>query len=165
MPRDDQTELFVVVDKNDRIIGYKTRYECHHNNKLIHRGIGVILFNSADEILLQKRSRAKDLFPGYYSIATGGHVAKGETYLQAAKRELLEELGIRARLNLISKFIIKSERECEMNTIFKGVHNGPFKLDPDEVDKVEFFPKDRVRSLINKLTPFANKSLKTLQIL
>ena len=165
MPKDDQKELFVVVDKEDKIIDYKTRYECHHDKKLIHRGIGVVIFNHKGEILLQKRSPKKDLFPGFYTISCGGHVNKGETYLETAKRELKEELGIKANLKIHSRFLLESEKETEMDTIFTGVYNGPFKPDPDEVEKVEFLSTDEVKKMVHRLTPFAKKGLKELKIL
>lgn len=165
MPKDDQNELFVVVDKNDKVIGYKTRYECHHNKSLVHRGIGVVIFNAKGEVLLQKRSQKKDLYPGFYSISTGGHVTKGETYLQAAQRELYEEIGIRVWLTLRKKFIIKSEKETEIDTIFSSIYNGPFKVDADEVEEIQFLPKNKIKKLLKKMTPFAIKSLKELGIL
>lgn len=165
MPKDDKNEIFVVVDKDDNILGYKTRYECHHNKNLIHRGIGVVIFNNRGEVLLQKRSKYKDLFPGFYSISTGGHVGKGETYLQAAKRELKEEIGISTKLKFQAKFIINSERETEMDTVYSAIHNGPFKLDLDEVEKAEFYFTEEIKKIINKLTPFALKGLKELNII
>lgn len=96
--KDKQDELFVVVDKKDRIIGYRTRYECHHNKNLIHRAIGVVVFNKKGQILMQKRSRFKDLNPGLFTISASGHVTKGQTYYRAAQRELEEELGIKIPL-------------------------------------------------------------------
>ena len=98
MPKDDQKEMFVVVDKDDNILGYRTRYDCHHNNKLIHRAIAIVIFNSKGELLMQKRSKSKDTNPGFFSMSAAGHVGKGETYLEAARRELFEELGIKTKL-------------------------------------------------------------------
>ena len=165
MPLDDQKELFIVVDENDKIIGYRTRSECHNDKSLIHRGIGVVVFNTEGKILLQKRSKQKDLFPGYYSISTGGHVTKGETYLQGAKRELFEEIGVKTRVQLKTKFIIRSERETEIDTIYSAIYNGSFKLDNSEVERVEFFSPFQIKKMMQKLTPFAIKSLKALNVL
>ncbi len=162
MPLDDQKELFIVVDKDDKIIGYRTRYECHRNKNLIHRGIGVVIFNSKGKVLMQKRSRKKDLFPGYYSISTGGHVTKGESYRQAAQRELFEEIGVKTRLKLKTKFIIRGERETEIDTIYSAIHNGPFRLDKSEVERIEFYSPQQIKKMMQKLTPFAIKSLKAL---
>lgn len=57
---DDQKELFVVVDTDDHILEYRTRYDCHHDKTLIHRTAGVLIFDG-DRFLLQKRSDKKAL--------------------------------------------------------------------------------------------------------
>src|SRR5579864_9272897 len=133
---DDQKELFIVVDKDDTILAYRTRYECHHDKALIHRTIGIILYNHKGEILLQKRSMLKDLHPGKYSISVTGHVTKGQTGEEAAKRELEEELGVQTALTFIKKFIVSSDQESEMANLFKGHHSGPFYPAKDEVDNL-----------------------------
>ncbi|OGE77553.1 hypothetical protein A3J19_04070, partial [Candidatus Daviesbacteria bacterium RIFCSPLOWO2_02_FULL_41_8] len=135
---DNQDELFVVVDKSDKIIGYRTRYDCHHNKQLIHRTIGVVIFNDKEEILLQKRSKNKDTNPSLYTLAVAGHVDKGETYKQTAQRELLEELGISSPLFKKKKFIVKTDIETEMNCIFTATYNGPFSPNKQETDGVKF---------------------------
>src|SRR3989344_6886437 len=101
---DDQSEIFVVVDQNDKIIGYKTRKDCHSNKSLTHRGTGIVIFNDKGEILIQKRSTTKDTDPGYLSTSASGHLQKGETYKDAAEREMFEEIGIKTKLTFNSKF-------------------------------------------------------------
>lgn len=162
---DKQDELFVVVDKKDRIIGYRSRFDCHHNKKLIHRAIGVVIFNNnKDHVLLQKRSRYKDLYPGLYTISASGHVGKGETYLQSAKRELLEELGIQIPLTRHKKYITESEQETEMDSLFTGKYEGPFQPNKHEVDEVKFVEVKNLPNMLSKLTPFAILSLKQLNL-
>jgi len=97
---DNQDELFVVVDKNDKVVGYRTRKECHQNKTLIHRSVGMVISNAKGEILLQKRSLTKDLYPGFYSSSCSGHLKKGEDYQKAAEREIKEELGVARKLNI-----------------------------------------------------------------
>ena len=162
---DKQDELFIVVDKSDKIIGYRTRYDCHHNKKLIHRAIGVVIFNDKGQILLQKRSKNKDLNPGMYTISASGHVGKGETYIQSAKRELEEELGIQLSLKREKKYIAKSEQETEMDYLFSGKSNGPFCPNKEEVDKVVFVDVDKLSKWLPRLTPFAILSLKQFGLL
>lgn len=157
--KDDQTELFIVVDENDNIIEYRTRYDCHHNPSLTHRAIAVIIYNDKQEILLQKRSQYKDTYPGWYEISAGGHVAKGETYEQAAARELNEELGVSIPLTYVKKFLARLPHETEINAIFEGRSNGPFFPNPDEVKEVKFVSKSRLHSMRNKLTPCAQQDL------
>src|SRR3989344_8880879 len=165
MPKDDKNELFIVVDRDDKILEYRTRHDCHHDNKLIHRAIGIVIFNSRGELLLQKRSKFKDTNPGLYSISAAGHVGRGESYLEAAKRELFEELGIKIELKFKKKFILSNNQETEMDVIFQGKYDGTFNIDQNEVEKVEFYSIKKVKKIINKLTPFAKMGLKNLEII
>lgn len=162
---DNKNEIFVVVDKNDKIIGYRTRGECHTNKSLIHRGVGVIVFNDKNEILLQKRSKTKDICPSFFEISTGGHVNKGETYKQSALRETQEEIGIKPKVKFIVKFLYEYEQETEMDVVFTATHNGPFNINNDEVESIQFVNKDSVKKLKSKLTPFSVKCFQELGIL
>ncbi len=166
---DNADELFVIVDKNDKILGFEKRSKCHHDKSLIHRAIGVVIFNNQGKVLLQKRSENKDVFPGFYTISCSGHVGKGEEYLESAKRELKEELGVEIRLDFCKKFISQSERETEMNALFKGKSEGPFFPNKDEVERVDFFSKKEIKHLLSQgkllLTHFAKMSLQKMGVL
>lgn len=145
---DDQSELFVVVDKNDTVLGYKTRGECHADKTLMHRGIGLLVFDRTGRVLLQKRSMTKDTRPGYWSTSVGGHVMKGETYEQAIAREAKEELGIDVPMKLYKKHIIRYPGETEMEALFTATHEGPFHSNTEEIDEVKFFSKEELSSAI-----------------
>lgn len=163
--KDNQDELFVVVDKDDNILSYHTRYECHHDKTLIHRATDIAIFNDEGKLLLQKRSKQKDLYPGFFTLSASGHVAKGEDYIDAAKRELMEELGIaHIELELVGKTIVETDDETEIVAVFRGIHNGPFQYPADEVESVEFFSPDEVREIIT-ITPASMSCLKLLKIL
>lgn len=162
---DNQDELFVVVDKNDRIIEYRSRYDCHHDKTLIHRAVGTIVFNKKGEILLQKRSKHKDLNPGMYDISSSGHVSPKETYLAAAKRELSEELGIRAFLKKRKKFLVHTEDETEMDCLFTTTYEGPLNVSKEEIDEALFVPPGELKKMKAQLTPFAKNSLKQVSLL
>lgn len=166
---DDQHELFVVVDQSDTIIGFRTRYDCHHDPSLIHRSIGVLVFDSKGRVLLQKRSQSKDTYPGYWGLSCAGHVAKGETYEQTVIRELQEELGVSMQTTLHSKRIDKDVRETEMEVLFTAKYDGPFHPNSDEVAEVKFFDKREiafgVASKTLQLTKAALDNLKTTGVL
>lgn len=163
--KDKQEALFVVVNKQDRIIDFRTRYECHHNKQLIHRAIGILIFNKKGQLLLQKRSKNKDLNPGMYTLSASGHVDKGETYYQTAKRELFEELGVKLPLKREKKFLLEIEQETEMDCLFSAKSDGPFYPTKDEVDEVVFVKTSELKKWLPKLTPFAILSLKQLSLL
>lgn len=162
---DKQDELFIVVDKNDRIIDYRTRFDCHHNKTLIHRAVGIVIFNKKGQILLQKRSQNKDLNPGFYTLSASGHVDKGETYKQTAQRELSEELGIQIPIKRKRKFLAEIPQETEMDCLFTAHYEGPFYPNKEEVDEVEFFDINELPKMVYKLTPFAALSLKQLSLI
>ncbi len=74
MITDNQNEIFDVVDEEDKVIGRATRGEVHQNKRLIHRSVGVVIFNSRGEIFLQQRSKTKDTDPLKWTISCTGHV-------------------------------------------------------------------------------------------
>ena len=126
------SEYFWVVNKEDHVIGKETREKCH-NTKLIHRSVYIFLNNSKKGIFIQKRSMMKDLYPGYYTGSASGHVSFGETYDQAALRELEEELGVRAQLKRIGKFKCFSEMDNEISTVYLCNYDGDITLNEDEI--------------------------------
>ena len=91
---DNQKEVFIVVDKEDNQIAYRSRYDCHHDKTLIHRVVGIIITNDQNKMLLQKRSMIKDMYPGFYTITASGHETNGQSYEEAAHREMAEEIGV-----------------------------------------------------------------------
>ncbi len=163
--KDKQDELFVVVNKQDKIIGYRTRYDCHHDKSLIHRAVGVVIFNSKGELLLQKRSNHKDLNPGLYDLSVSGHVNQGQTYYQAAQREMQEELGIKIPIKRYKKFLLENDQETEIDCLFNATSNGPFYPNKAEVDEVRFVDTGKLSNMLPMLTPFAILSLKEFKLL
>ncbi|MBI4973345.1 NUDIX domain-containing protein [Candidatus Roizmanbacteria bacterium] len=160
---DNQKELFIVVDEKDNILGYKTRYECHHDKNLIHRGVGVALFNLIGEIAFQKRSKTKDHYPGLYTLTSSGHVSKGESYHRAATRELKEEVGVEnIKLEFVSKRLIVFEKEKGMDTFYKGTYNGEFVIDRKEVDGIYYFSKSQILTIKHQMTSYCLSSLEVL---
>jgi isopentenyl-diphosphate delta-isomerase type 1 len=162
---DNQNEIFVIVNEQDKILGYRPRYQCHHDKNLIHRSVGVIIFNDRGEILLQKRSMTKDTDPGLYTISVSGHVEKGETYKQAAKRELLEEIGIHTKLKFAKRFIVKMKTETEMEALYTAEHNGPFKINRNEIDEVRFFSLEQIKNMVSQFATFTIENFKQMSII
>lgn len=150
---DNQEEVFIVVDRNDNILGYKTRYECHHDPSLIHRTVGALIYDTNGRLLLQKRSMTKDMEPGLWGISAAGHVTKDQTDEEAAHRELQEELGTDAPLTFIKKFITADNEETERAAVYRGVSDGPFHPDVHEVSDIKFYDPREIRLAV------ASKSL------
>ena len=136
---DDPDEVFNLVDLDDHVIGQVRRGEAHRNPALIHRSVQVLVFTHEGQLLLQRRSASKDLFPGYYCASASGHVASGENYPTTAERELAEELGISAPLTYISKALVRSEPETELTALYVTVSDGPYQFHPTETDGGRLF--------------------------
>ena len=81
---DNREELFPVVDAAGRVVGRATRGECHGGSMLLHPVVHLHLFNSCGELYLQKRPAWKDIQPGRWDTAVGGHIDYGETVEEAA---------------------------------------------------------------------------------
>lgn len=160
---DNIRELFVVVDKNDTVLSYKTRFDCHHDKNLIHRVTNIAIFNKKGEVLLQKRSMTKDLYPGMYTLSSSGHVSKGETYEEAARRETVEEIGIPdISLTFVAKQVVAAELETEMLALFRATYEGPYTFNKEEVEKLEYVDKKRMKEIESQLTPCAHVGLQIL---
>ena len=94
MIQDNQQEKFPLVDETGRVIGVATRAECHNGSKWLHPVVHLHVFNSKGEMYLQKRPIWKDIQPGKWDTAVGGHLDYGETPEKALVREVREELGL-----------------------------------------------------------------------
>ncbi|HEX2956649.1 MAG TPA: NUDIX domain-containing protein [Chitinispirillaceae bacterium] len=87
-------EFFDVLDKDGNMIGQVCPRNTVHKNGYFHATVHVWVVNESGNILLQKRSMQKDTHPGLWDISCAGHLSAGDTPLDAAVRELYEELGI-----------------------------------------------------------------------
>ena len=143
MITDNLNEVFDVVDVNDKVVGQASRREVHQNKNLIHRSVGIAVFNSNSKIFLQRRSLTKDTDALLWTISCSGHVLKGENYEETARRELLEELGIEdTGINFLTKYIYKGENETEITSLFKALYDGEIILQTEEILEGKFFSKE-----------------------
>ena len=109
---DNSEEVFPVVDSAGKVVGRATRGECHGGSMLLHPVVHLHVFNSRGELYLQKRPLWKDIQPGRWDTAVGGHVDYGETIAEALRREVREELGITEFTpEAVAVYEFRSERE------------------------------------------------------
>ena len=141
---DPAVEIFDVVDDDDCVIGSMCREVVHVNN-LRHRAVHIWIFNAAGELFLQKRSPWKQNHPSLWDSSTAGHVDSGESYMEAAHRELWEELGIEASLRGFWRMESSPETGNEFIEVFAGSSEGPMRLAPGEVEAGAFFPVEQIK--------------------
>ncbi len=132
-------EFLDVVDENDQVLSSQQREDVHVN-KLMHRAIHLWIFNAQGELFLQKRSYWKKYDPGLWCSSVAGHVMTGESYEEAAWRELEEELGI--HIPLIPFHYLPASRSTSEEHVlcFLGKAEGPFHLQAEEIETGAFFP-------------------------
>jgi len=131
-------ELVDIVDDHDRVITTVTRREMRAK-RLLHRSVGIAVMSADGRLLVHRRSTLKDVWPGWWDIAAGGVVLGGETYEQAAVRELAEELGVvGAELEYIGSGRFVDDNVAEICRGYRVVHDGPFAFDDGEVVEVRW---------------------------
>lgn len=138
-------EIFEVVNERDEVIGREPRREVHRLG-LMHRAVHVLVFNAAGQLFLQKRSLKKDRQPGLWDSSASGHVDAGEDYNTCAMRELREELGLRlpAAPQRLFKLPAGLETDQEHVWVYRCQAEGPFRLDPEEIERGGWFAPEEV---------------------
>ena len=151
MKRDNIEEIFPLVDEDGHVVGKATRGECHNGSMLLHAVVHLHLFNSRGDVYLQKRPEWKDIQPGKWDTAVGGHIDYGETPEEALVREVREELGIEHFTpERIGKYVFESSRERELVYVHKTVYDGLVMPSAEELDGGRFWTMQEIRDAIGK---------------
>lgn len=156
MMKDNQQERFPIVDEEGTVIGQATRGECHSGTKLLHPVVHLHVFDTQGRIYLQKRPEWKDIQPGKWDTAVGGHIDYGETREEALHREVREEVGITDFTPVfMGKYVFESQREKELVYVHRTIYNGAIQPSQDELDGGRFWSMEEIREAIGKgvLTP------------
>lgn len=144
-------EWFPLVNEEGEIIGKATRKECHSGSKQLHPVIHLHIFNKEGELYLQKRSMTKDIQPGKWDTAVGGHIDYGETVEEALRREVREELGITDFTpQFITRYVFESAIEKELVNTFRTVYDGKIIPDTEELDGGRFWRIDEIKTNLGK---------------
>ena len=145
------TEWFPVVESNGMVVGRSTRQYCHSGAKVLHPVIHIHLIDRYSRIYLQKRSMNKDIQPGKWDTAVGGHVSYGENILEAVYREANEELKLTDFHPIhIETYEFESSVEKEMVSVFAAVGAHDPQPDLDEVDEGRWWDLSDIDSSMGK---------------
>ncbi len=153
-------EYFDVLNENGEFTGkIETREKCHEEG-LWHRAVYAFVFNKHGEVLLQKRSKNKKLWPNLWDVTAGGHCLQGEFGKQALIREIKEELNIEIAKNEIEYLVGSTSTNIKGNIvdnhfnecyiITKDIEISKIQLQKDEVADIKWFTKQEILDRINR---------------
>lgn len=157
-------EIFDVVDECNKVVGKTSRKETH-DKKLIHRSVMFFIFDKKGRVLVTQRTRAKDMFPEYWSITLGGHVNSRETYEEAVAREAWEEAKVKEKPFFITSFKKRIPEEKENSMIYGFVTSKKPELDKNELKQGKFMTIKEIEEKIKneKFLPETDFLLKVIK--
>lgn len=148
---DNERELLPMVNEDGDVIGSITRGIAHNGSKPLHPVVHMHVFNPNGDIYLQKRPAWKDVQPGKWDTATGGHVDFGESVDAALRREIREELGIKeCSYAQIGRYIFESDVEKELVYVHKTVYGNEICPNGEELDGGRFWSEKEIKDNIGK---------------
>ena len=147
----DRDELLEIINREGKVIGIAPRGKVHGNPSLMHRVVHVLVFNKKGNLLLQKRSADKDVAPGKWDTSVGGHVDPGEGLIEAAEREMEEELGIaKCKPQLLYTYMHTNSYETELVYTYSCVYEGEILFNKQEIDEVRLWNISDIKNHIGK---------------
>ena len=144
-------EIFPIVNEQGETIGAATRKECHSGSFLLHPVVHLHIFNSQGELYLQKRNMSKDIQPGKWDTAVGGHVNLNENVEDALYREAGEELHISGFVPVFAfRYVFRSEVEQELVNSYYTRYSGEINPDKSEISEGRYWKSEEIKSAIGK---------------
>lgn len=142
-------ELVEWVDEHDRVIEVVTRSRMRREN-LRHRSAAVAVLTLDGRLLVHRRAATKDLRPGWWDVCAGGVLGVGETYLDAARRELAEELGVDGvELEALGAGRFDDVDSREISHLYLARTDGPFEFTDGEVAEARLVTRAELTELMS----------------
>ena len=136
------------VDATDRVVARRTRAEIRRL-RLWHRCVWIVVLDDAHRIFIHQRTSIKDVYPSFWDVACGGVVAAGESYDEAARRELAEELGIRGGAGAARASIVYQDASNRtLGRVYVRGFTGEPVLQESEIVRGEWVSGDELAQLL-----------------
>ncbi len=158
-------EFFDVLDKDGKLTGQVCPRSIVHQNGYFHATVHVWVVNESGEVLLQKRSMHKDTHPGLWDISCAGHLSAGDSPLDAAVRELYEELGISIDTPSRFQFLFRvyksyispdqSIKDNEFSDVFllQVADTEIIQFSPEEISEVKYVTTATLAKMVSTADP------------
>jgi len=162
----------VLVTPQDQPISIEAKATAHQDQGQLHRAISVYLFNFKKQLLIQKRSRHKMLWPLTWANTCCSHPQPGEDCLAAAQRRLQQEFGLKAKLKFHHQFIYQAKYkniglEHELDFVFTGISDAQPQPNSQEIADWQYLSLPNIKKAIqnqpDKYTPWFKLTLKKLK--
>lgn len=153
---DNPNEQLPLVDEQGNILGSISRGHAHDGSKLLHPVVHLHVFNSRGELYLQHRPEWKDIQPGKWDTAVGGHIDLGENVAMALQREAREELGISGFTpESLGHYVFDGQQERELVYVHRCVYDGAVAPSDSELSGGRFWTEREISEAMGKdiLTP------------
>ena len=147
-----------VVDGQDRFLRWEER-PVIHKERLVHRSVHVLIFDSQARLVIQLRHPDKDNNPNVWDVSCAGHVEESDytgppdddldaLYKGVAVRELAEELGVSAELEELARFTPIKDVHYEQIRLYCGTSDGPYVIQEEEVSEIRSVTQDELTAMI-----------------
>ena len=136
----------ILVNEQGEKTGTSDAWEAHIGTGKLHKAFSVYVFrNKRRELLVQRRSRKKMLWPMFLANTCCSHPRDGETPLEAGGRRLKEEMGFTCVLSEGPSFVYREEEPSQkgvdhepVTTLTGDVEGANVVPDPDEVAEYQW---------------------------
>src|SRR5688572_14570569 len=144
-----QEQQVILVNGSDQPEGVAGKMEAHRNG-LLHRAFSVFIFSSKGEMLLQQRALDKYHSGGLWTNACCSHPFPGEATADAAKRRLMDEMGVETELEHIGELVYNISldnglSEHEYDHLYAGQFDGSVRINKKEVMDYAFEDMNKLR--------------------
>ena len=150
----NEADNLIVVDDSDREIGNLSKAVCHDGDGVLHRAFSLFIFNRSGQLLIQKRSAKKRLWPLFWSNSCCSHPRDGEDMEEVIHRRLYEELRICSDLEYLYKFQYHARfgdigSEHELCWVYSGISDDEIQINHHEIADWKFIPPETLDYLID----------------
>ena len=147
-------ESLILVDFDDREVGFLDRSSCHDGAGVLHRAFSLFVFNEDGELLIQQRAPDKRLWPSYWSNSCCSHPRRGESMESAVGRRLDEELQLQMPLRYLYKFEYSASfrdrgAEHELCSVYRGVTDQEPVINRAEIASWRWVAPDRLTTQLD----------------